>query len=273
MKKKIELDELKQIENNLLKVFSKFCEDNGLRYYLTYGTLIGAVRHKGFIPWDDDIDVIMPRVDYEKFLTVFNSIKTNNNITLLSYESKEDYYLPFAKLIDNRTILKEDANVKSEIGVFIDVFPLDNLSNNYRHAVSAIKKGYFLNAKWVAKIINLNGYSSSFKKLLIIAVKHILKRKTIQELIVDLDHYASKRGSDDFTKYVGVVCGISRGDKSRVFDSDWFKDTVTVEFEGNKYLAPVGYDEMLKQLYGDYMQVPPEKDQVTQHSFEAWYKD
>ena len=115
-------EELRKIQLDLLQKTADFCESNGLRYFLCGGTLIGAVRHKGYIPWDDDIDIAMPRSDYEKFISIFN--RPQNYYQVMSFETNPDYAYAFAKVYDNRTILKE-LHYKGTIGAYIDVFPAD----------------------------------------------------------------------------------------------------------------------------------------------------
>lgn len=128
----IELDELKRIELDILLAFHEYCEKKGYSYVLYYGTLLGAVRHQGFIPWDDDIDVVMPRDDYEAFFKTFPADNPFENIKLISYRDKSSIY-PFFKLIDARTEVSEDfVNPCYKTGVWIDIFPVDGLSASDR---------------------------------------------------------------------------------------------------------------------------------------------
>lgn len=122
MKKTIDIKELKKIQLGLLNALDDYCVQNDLTYYLAYGTLIGAIRHKGYIPWDDDIDVMMPREDYNKFIANFNNDKHASNVKAISHEIDTDYYLSFAKLINKSTVMQEEVNSDYQIGVYIDVF-------------------------------------------------------------------------------------------------------------------------------------------------------
>jgi|AGTN01.3.fsa_nt_gi LPS biosynthesis protein len=135
-------DELKDRAFELLKEFRDVCEKNNLRYYLTGGTLLGAVRHKGFIPWDDDIDVAMPRIDYLKFLKIYKREYDKNN--LFAYEINKNYKYMFAKLCDKDTSLIEfDFDCKEKLGVYLDIFPIDGLGKNEK-SLSKDKKSFLL---------------------------------------------------------------------------------------------------------------------------------
>ena len=125
MKKELSLEEKKKILVSILSEVHNFCDENNLKYFLPGGTLIGAVRHKGFIPWDDDIDIYMPRNDYEKFLCEFN--KESERYQVISLKT-DGYYLPFGKVIDTKTVLIENVDSDYKMGIYLDIFPLDNLS-------------------------------------------------------------------------------------------------------------------------------------------------
>ena len=130
---KLNKNEIKKIELEILKHFTNICDSYGLRYFLAGGTLLGAVRHKGFIPWDDDIDVFMPRPDYEIFIHLFEKINTSRYLKLSHpWDNQNETYLhiPYLKIIDTRTIKYEKGCNKSHGGLDIDVFPIDGLPKN-----------------------------------------------------------------------------------------------------------------------------------------------
>ena len=144
--KELTLQEMKEIEFSLLKEFRTFCEQNNIRYYLAYGTLLGAIRYKGFIPWDDDVDVLVPRKDYNRVIELF---KDHENIKLYSTERNKKYGYPFAKLCDMNT-LKIEGIVKNGVvqGVEIDIFPLDYWENDLEKAKAEVKR-ISKNKKWL----------------------------------------------------------------------------------------------------------------------------
>lgn len=255
-------EELKSIQLDLLQKTADFCENNGLRYFLIGGTLIGAVRHKGFIPWDDDIDIALPRSDYDQFIKTFN--QPNNYCQVKSISNDPDYALPFAKVYDNRTIVKQLQYPKDKFGVFIDVFPADGVKEATQiYKIMRLRK--LLNTK------RANYYNRTLSKKIINTFgKILLLPFTAHQIATWIDNEARKYAFGSVPK-AGVIANpygpCEMVDKS-VFSSDIYQ-----EFEGLRYRIPVGYDAWLRSIYGDYMQLPPEKDRVTHHSFNAWWKD
>lgn len=272
MKRIISTTELKRIQLDLLDVLDNYCANHELNYYLTYGTLIGAIRHKGYIPWDDDIDVMMPRQDYEKLLADFNRMTEKPHIRVISHEIDSDYYLPFAKLISTETVMQEEVNSKYEIGVYIDIFPLDNLSNSYESARKMVKKVYFYNELMLFKNLTYNKNRAWYKNIALGIGRILSVFWSRDKLIRQINNFGINRKDNNFTTYVGTVTGITEGDERAIFKSEWFKDSSVVEFEGHFYNAPIGYDEFLRNIYGNYMELPPVESQVSHHAFTAWYK-
>ena len=269
--KTIDIEELKKIQLELLNTLDSYCASQGLKYYLTYGTLIGAVRHKGYIPWDDDIDVMMPRSDYERFLAGFNKSSFADNAKAVSHEIDPLYYLAFAKLINTETVMQEEVNSDYRIGVNIDIFPLDNLADDYETAKKRMRKAFRYNEIMLLKNLTFIKTRAWYKNAILGAGRLFSMLWSRDSLIIVLNNFGVRKPDGCFTKYLGTVTGISAGDESRVFDAEWFSDTVKVEFEGHKYDAPAGYDAFLRKLYGDYMKLPPLEEQVAHHVFKAWY--
>ncbi len=259
--KAIDLDLLRSIQLDLLHKTAVFCEKNSLRYFLCGGTLIGAIRHKGYIPWDDDIDIAMPRPDYDRFIRSFN--QPENYYQVVNLDTNKDYAYAFAKVYDNRTILKE-LHYSGSIGVYIDVFPADAVKDVIQirkimllRKLLNTKKANYYNRTICKKIIN------TFGKLLLLPF-------TAHQIARWIDNEA-RRYSFRSLSMAGVIANpFGPGemvDKS-VFDSDIYK-----EFEGRNYRVPIGYDTWLRSIYGNYMQLPPEEDRVSHHTFNAWWKD
>ena len=183
MRKITDIHELRQIQMGILDEVHQYCEAHGLRYFLSSGTLIGAVRHKGYIPWDDDIDIYMPRKDYEQFLREF---KGSEQFKLLNPAKEPHYYYTFAKVVDLRTRMVEDETEGFEIGVFMDIFPVDYVTDNLQERERVFKLKKLLYKIRRCKISNSNPLQSRLAyivyKYLPLSVKQIERK--IRRLIV-----------------------------------------------------------------------------------------
>lgn len=259
--KSINLDELRSIQLDLLQKTTDFCEKNGLRYFLCGGTLIGAVRHKGFIPWDDDIDIAMPRADYDRFIRSFND--PDNYYQVVNLDLNSDYAYSFAKVFDNRTVLKELHYPGDTFGVYIDVFPADGVRNKTQirkimilHKMLNTKRANYYNRTIFKKIINTLG------KLLLLPF-------SAHQIATWMDKEARRYALFSLPSAGVIANPLGLGEK---VDKSVFNSDVYQEFEGRQYRVPVGYDIWLRSIYGDYMQLPPEKHRVSHHTFEAWWK-
>lgn len=260
MKKKyITLEEIREIQLDILRKVHTFCIKNKLRYSLGGGTLLGAVRHQGYIPWDDDIDIMMPRPDYEKFLLTFNS----ENLNIIDCKRTQTYFKPFAKVFDCRTVLEEENDIN---GIYIDIFPIEGLPNPQKW------KEYFKNYSALAlKLWKLTKYPN-FEKRPYGRIKYLInkiilpKRETIIEQI---DSFLAKYPYDN-ALYRGVITG--RYAEKEFMDAKAFQDYVLLPFEGENFMAIAGYDAYLTKHYGNYMQLPPKEAQISNHKYIAYWK-
>ena len=272
--RKLEINEIKKCSFELLCMIKSVCEENGISYSLTGGTLIGAVRHKGFIPWDDDIDVMMPRPDYDRFISIVS--KGDYGFDLFSDETcGEKYGYPFAKASHRSTAIKENA-VQSEdflFGVYVDVFPVDGIGDSYFEAKVRTAFFQFLHGLKVAS--NWTEYHKSklrewyYEPLRYICylASRIIGRKLIDKWI----NRFLRRKSFETSKYAGRLVG-DFGSKE-VMNKQLFQTLTQVEFEGEMFEAVSDYDTFLTKLYGDYMTPPPPAKQVSHHEFEAFWID
>ena len=194
-KRTIDLEQQKKIQFEILKEVRDFCDNNNLTYFLGGGTLLGAIRHKGYIPWDDDIDIMMPREDYEKLLTEFNKT-CDNQYKLLSYKNTEDYYYLFAKVINTKTILVEDNYKKiKDLGIYIDVFPIDYLPEDDNKTQKIMKKYRRMHKiTSMYSVDQLKEVTTSKKKLIMKKIiLSIMGRKIMyKKLVKKMDTLASK---------------------------------------------------------------------------------
>lgn len=259
----LSLSEIKCIELNILKHFDKFCRENKIQYFLTYGTLLGAIRYKGFIPWDDDVDVLVPRNDYNRLLNLF---RDDEQYKLFAFEKNSQFLFPFAKLCDMTTSKIEPCQGIAA-GVDIDIFPLDSWDDNLKKAKRE--------AKSIAKDMACLGWSKTKDTSSKSFVKHAVK-----SIIVPFFHMcgspyfikkiikkATKKNTG--TKYSGCKAWCVYGERD-IVSSSVFSEPIEIEFEGETFFAPVGYDNYLTSIYGDYLPEPPKEKQKTHHVFKAY---
>lgn len=269
--KSIPQKEIMKIELDILCYIDDICQKNNIVYSLAYGTLLGAIRHKGFIPWDDDIDICMDRVNFEKFVNVCKNCK-NDKYELLWLDTIKKYTLPLPKVIDKSTILTQTTQCeKMPLGVYVDIFIFDNIPNN-----SKARKGFIRNLELLQRFW---GYSQnkyvwkdktvkSYIRYLVYSVFHLINPRVFSRL---LNKYSRRYNCNRNSKKIGsMVYSIKR--EGRWYNNHFFDKTSRVPFEGRYFLISDYYDEMLKMCYGNYMELPPIEKQVSHHDFLAYYK-
>lgn len=260
------LHEIQQGSFMVLLKFKEICEENNLRYFLAYGTLIGAIRHNGFIPWDDDIDVWMPRPDYEKFVQYcIDNEKSLETFALKHYKTCKEYIYPIARLIDTRYKIDYTNAKDYGLGLFIDIYPLDGVNPD---DIRQKKK-----LKYAVRKINMlgnNRYIPSkkiWKNIFKFPYYVLLRCANVNKTIESADCVAQKYS---YANSERVGCAVWEPDEK--FNIANFSSTVDVVFNNAVFKIPVGYDELLRQLYGDYMQLPPESERIAHHCYTAYKK-
>lgn len=259
--KKLSTEEVKKIQLEILDVVASFCEENGINYWLDGGTLLGAVRHKGYIPWDDDIDIGMLRPDYDRFRALFN--QKNERYKFNCTENDMPFLYPFGKVMDMTTVLREPYGY--ELHINIDVFVYDNAPDNDAIAKRMFKKRDRLRDLLTLRIKHDRPSGNLLRRTAVYIARGLVtpipKERIIWEIANSSKKYADSdtKRVGDFTSFTETMCN------KRVFDS-----FIDVEFEGKTYKAPIGYDEWLTGFYGDYMELPPIEERVTHHIFEAF---
>lgn len=270
MKEEISLEETKPILVDILSSYANFCKQNNLRYFLSYGTLLGAVRHNGFIPWDDDIDVMMPRPDYMRFLDLTRN-GLGSNLKVYSLENTENYIYPFAKLIDTRTILIEsDVKNSNELGAYIDIFPIDGLPSGEKEIRKHYKKLGFLKMIHSVSVTPKNNWNNIIENIIKKTIKKTCSLYGAKRIAMDMNRLANKYEFNKAEKIGVVVWGYGLREainKSSLIES------VEVTFENRKYLAPLNYAEYLTNIYGNYMELPPIENRVSNHTYKLYWKE
>ncbi len=263
MREIVELDELKNIELSIMKKVHLFCVEQNITYYLSYGTLLGAVRHKGFIPWDDDIDIQMTRPDYEKFLNLFPAYAKQNGLMVVNHTTKPYYGRNFSKIIDCDTVLIEPQyKTDDPIGVFVDIWPLDGLPDNKVKRYFYDKRAVLLSKLILASSMKKDKSLSFFKRAAIFFAGMFNPHK----LVLKLERMAKKYPVER-SKF--IKCYLAG---SFIFSRDEYKEKILLPFEDTEFFAPAEYDSILKKEYGNYMQLPPLEERVPHHIINTYYK-
>lgn len=258
-----------EIQDRLFEMmcsFDSFCKKNDIEYYLTYGTLIGAVRHGGFIPWDDDVDIFVPRADYER-LKFMDCV--DENIDIVSAWDDHGYYHPYTyiNLADKRTVIDEAfAAHPTGKGLFIDIFPLDEIPDR------GVRRFVFMSRILFLRAIHMFTTKSFKKELSLKAVLmdiFIILFKPIDEVEM------AKRIDTLSAKYCGENCrtlGLTlQADlRENSWPSEDYDHSVVVKYNGKDFPAPCEYDHVLRVGYGDYMTPPPPECRNGTHGFEAY---
>lgn len=264
------LEDLKMVEVGILKAFDAYCKKHELTYWLGYGTLLGAVRHKGFIPWDDDIDLLMPYGDYRKMIDLANSgqvMGDHYRIATPEIEGSPSFHCPFGKIYDTRTCVRQDEvldNLAASEGVWVDIFPLVGLPENASEARNLQEHFYRLYAKSRLASCHFRKGNSFLGTVGRVVSLFPARLKGCRFYLDAID--SASRKAPSFHKAESVIAPV---EPSRVFNRDNFKDTVYLEFEGGTFPVPAGWDALLTEGYGDYMQLPPQEKRVSNHSFKA----
>lgn len=268
-------EEQKNIELNILRWIKKICNKNNIKFMLAGGTCLGAIRHKGFIPWDDDIDLLMPYEDYKRFIEITK--QSNEQYKVLSPYYTKDYYYTYSKVVDTRTKLSEKGMKEiKEMGVFIDVFPLfiqpqdKEEQKRYVKKIKNMEKKYAIYAH-LEKYYKREGDSTIKQLIKLIAyfpgkVCSYFKKNSKEKLLEELEKY-----SNSDSEYVGYTVS-SYGEKEIMKKSE-YSPIKTAVFEGEEYPIANEWDKYLKNLYGNYMELPPVEKRVAPHNLIIWWRE
>lgn len=263
--KELSMKEIHDSLKHMLKMIDKICRDNEIKYFLSGGTAIGAIRERGFIPWDDDLDIMLPRKDYEKLIRLLE--KENKGMFRIYSLHDTTWNRPYSCFVDERTYGKHELVDYSHLGVTVDILPIDGLPEK----IFSVKKYYKL-----LRIIYALYYSalkvnySPSEKLIWLKkmVSVITKRIGAHRLCVYIDNKARKFPYEQ-NDYVGCSVLIHFMEKEW-FKKEWFENQLYVQFEDGKYPVMNGYDEYLTTLYGNYMNRPDQEENPDHHTSYYW---
>lgn len=255
---------------NMLNYFNNYCEHKKINYYLMYGSLLGAARHMGMIPWDDDIDLMIPRSDFEKLIKNFN--KNNNKYKIISTYTNKNFTAPLAKLVDTETILLQNYgfNEKVELGIYIDLFVFDGMSSDGKKRNKQIKKAIDLTNKWIRANHGFYYQNSSFFKNILRAIKHIPNKIMGYKYYLNQIEKNQTRFNYNESEFVGNLGYLTTNKES--FPKSYFEKSY-LKFENILCPVPKEYKKILKQLYGDWKKLPPKEKRVSHHSYKCYIKN
>ena len=259
--------EMKKVQLDSLQVIHDFCEVNNIKYSLGCGSLLGAVRHKGYIPWDDDIDIYLLREEYVKLITKFPH--ELNFVSINSLERNDDWNYAYAKAYDTRTYMVETSVIDKPLGVNIDIFPLDNAPGIDSGWQLFNYKRKFLQNIYYAKFMRLDKHRNYLKLAGQIMVKVLASPYSLRQMALFLDRYSQQFNKMD-TKY--VFENIQGLHLKYPFEKNSMAEMVDMPFEDRVFKCMVGYDDYLKNAYGDYMKLPPIEKQVSHHFFVPYWR-
>ena len=261
-----DIREIQQMELGIMEYIHETCQKIGVKYFLAYGSLIGAVRHKGFIPWDDDMDICMLREDYEK-LQDYLIANPDERYEVMSYKNNLNYVYPFMKVQDNHTyLLEEDVRIDSNMGIYVDIFPVDGYEDDvqFKNKMTKLIKKRQLSCYTFKGITNTKSVLNSLLRYVSVIIFYFTNTN---KYVSQIEELAKSRKVSDYEQ---VDYLIYKDMNKPVWRREWLEQVTTGTFEGKEFTIPKNYHEILTSDYGDYMQLPPVEQRVSHHDFKLW---
>lgn len=271
--KEVSKEELFKVQLDMVQFIDRICRESGIQYSLSGGSLLGSIRHGGFIPWDDDIDLMLVRTEYNRLIEqILKSPEIDSNYTLI-HSSQKNAYLPFAKLCDNRTYFESDLDTLNKgTGIFIDIFPMDIMPTDIEKAKKFKKKALLNNLKLASSKKGGTSYASASNrlyfigKLILLAPWHFMYQNKYIHLNTKIDNFMQQyNGTNE--KNIGYV---NSWNKNEYMPKEIFESYEDIKFEDRVFRKIKNHNVYLEQLYGDYMTLPPENKREN-HDYYKWY--
>lgn len=264
------LDEIHRVTLDVLKKIQEICKAHQITYFVAYGSLIGAVRHKGFIPWDDDFDIMMLRPDYDRFCAICNeSINGHGDYALMNPDNNKDYPFNISRFCDLRyRMVRDDNEPDAGMGIFIDIYPLDGMGNSIAFMEKVMEPLRDICFRFLSLAVSEKAFVKHhglIKKMVrfpIWALTHLLGKHFFYKCCNWIASFYSLEKS----KYIGCVVW----DQLIYYPKEYFKKTIPILFEGLEVTIPQEYDKVLRVVYGDYMELPPAEQRHPTHAYKIY---
>ena len=261
-------DELKVLQLNVLSAVHRFCSSHQIKYSLGCGTMLGCARHHGYIPWDDDIDIYLLRSDYNKLIEEFpNTLEGHYRFVTMERDCK--WNRAYGKIFDTRTVMKEATSECYELGVNIDVFPIDNVPDDEDEWLRYDKSRRRLQHVYEMKVTSFRRGRALSKNMFLAMCKLILLPFSSRYLARRIQSQALRYDRRESTRVFECCQGLFQ---KHPFQKSLFDNLTMMPFEDREYMAFADYDEYLTNGYGNWRQLPPADKQVSHHAFKAWWK-
>lgn len=274
-KRRITLEEQKRLQVAGLLYVKELCDKQQIPYFLTSGTLLGAVKYQGYIPWDDDIDICLMRNDYKRLIALIEN-DDNQRFEVLTVYNTKDYYYPYAKLVDRETMVVDNARKIEKMGVFIDIFPLDYFDEE---AMAVFKRTRIMR-NMAARRMQIK--NNIMKTNLLVRKDEVVRFRRIKNVIYQIIDWLSRPlGYNFWARWLDRV--LSRKEQGKylailykgiplIFDKELFLKRRDFQFENNTFSSVMDADGYLRKVYGDYWLDPPLEKQKTHHQICAYYR-
>jgi len=265
--KSIDLEELKVLQMNVLQAVDEYCNEHNIRYSMACGTLLGAIRHQGYIPWDDDIDIYVPREDYKRLIAEFPETY-KGRYKIASLERSFNWTHPFANAYDDKTIFDENSRNRELIGVKIDIFPVDEVPLG-EEWIKYNQKRRRLQRLFSLYLVRLNSHRSLLKNAILLLVRILSIFFPTRKFAEYLDRFAQQNNYKGYEHMFECCLGMMQ---KQPFPKSLFDSLVYVPFEDRHFKAFSDSDYYLSNGFGNYMQLPPKEKRVSHHAFKAYWK-
>lgn len=268
VKKELNMDEIHAVTLDVLKKIDELTTELGMPYYMAYGSLIGVVRHQGFIPWDDDLDIMMRRADYEKFLDYCISHEEElYPYRLLSIRNNENYPHMIARLCNVEYPIVVNNEIPCGMGVFVDIYPLDGVGNDLEQLKPVIKRSRrLIDMMFWATRQNFERPKKWYRtpdKFVKYCYAKCRGKKYLQSELEKIGSMYPYEAS----KYIGVI---TWGTDMEMYPKEYFETSERLSFEDMEVMVPGEYKKILEQIYGNYMELPPVEKRCAQHNYKAY---